>query len=101
MMNLTLEQRQIAIAMVEYLREQGYILSPDDSKALSEFKARETEYISGKEAAQVIGCSPAYVIKLRNNGQLGYKMIGSKPMYSVKSINRYLSKRTVKDRMAV
>lgn len=100
-MELTLEQRQIAIAMVEYLRQEGYVLSPEDSKALKAFQQRETEYVSGKEAAQIIGCSPAYIVKLKKAGQLGYMMKGSKPMYSVKSINRYLSRRTVQDRMAV
>lgn len=100
-MELTLEHKQIAIAMVEYLHSQGYILSPKDSQALQELRERDTEFVSGKEAAEMIGCSPAYVIKIRKDGHLTYRMVGDTPKYSVKSIQKYIKKRTIKDRMAL
>lgn len=101
MEQLTLEQRQIAIAMVEYLRTEGYILSPDEKKELQELREREGQFISGKEAAEMIGCSPAYIIKMRKEGLLTYRMVGDTPKYSVKSIQKYINKRTIKDRVAI
>lgn len=100
-MELTLEHRQIAIAMVEYLMEQGYVLSPQASQKLKEYQDKEDEYICGKEVAQRLGCQQSFVTKLKNNKTLEYYMKGSKPMYSVKSVNRYIETRTIKDRAAI
>lgn len=94
-MELTLEQRATAIAMVEYLKEQGYILSPEERVELSEYRALNDKYISGKEAADMIGCVPSFVIKLRESKILKYRMVGSHPKYSVKSVREYLKKRTI------
>ena len=99
-MELTLEQRQIAIAMVEYLKEQGYVLSPQGSAKLKEYEDKEDEYICGKEVALRLGCKPQFVTKLKNGNVLKYYMKGSRPMYSVKSVNRYIERRTIKDRTA-
>ena len=96
-MELSLEHRQIAIAIVEYLRKEGYILSPEERKELQELRDKQVEYVSGKEAAKLLGCTPAYVIKMRKDGLLTYRMVGSTPKYSLKSINRYINKRTIKD----
>lgn len=100
-MELTLEHRQIAIAMVEYLKEQGYILSPQASEKLKEYQEKEDKYICGKEVADMLGCKPQFVTKLKNNKVLEYYMKGSRPMYSVKSVNRYIEKRTIKDRTVI
>ena len=100
-MELTLEQRQIAIAMVEYLKEQGYVLSPQASEKLKEYQDKEDEYICGKEVADRLGCKPQFVTKLKNSKALKYYMKGSRPMYSVKSVNKYIEKRMIKDRTAM
>lgn len=92
-MELTLEQKQIAIAMVEYLREQGYILSPEAAQQLQKYKEAEDEYICGADVARRLGIDRASVTRLKNKGILKYWMNGSKPMYSVKSVNRYIQKR--------
>jgi hypothetical protein len=94
-MKLTLEQRMTAIAMVEYLREQGYILSPTDKLELEQRRAADDEYLCGKDAAEMIGCSPQYITKLKAQGVLKYYLKGSDPMYSVKSLKKYISSRTV------
>ena len=100
-MELSLEHRQIAIAIVEYLRTEGYIISPEERKELQELRDKQVEYVSDKEAAKLLGCTPAYIIKMRKEGLLTYRMIGSTPRYSLKSINKYISKRTFKDSQAV
>lgn len=98
---LTLEQRQIAIAMVDYLREQGYILSPQECKELREYRERDDEWICGIEAAKMLGCSPTQVTRLKNRKAVKYRLEGSKPLYSVKDLNRYIKKRTIEDRRAI
>jgi hypothetical protein len=94
-MELTLEQRATAIAMVEYLKEQGYILAPAEREELAEYRELKDGYVSGKEAAKMIGCFPSYIVKLKDNKVLKYRMVGSHPRYSVKSIQEYLKKRTI------
>ena len=93
---LTLEQRAIAIAMAEYLKSEGYILSPDDKKELDLYRQQDEEYITGIKAAEMLGCSPARVCTLRKRGLLKYKMEGSVPRYSVRSIKKYNQSRIVR-----
>ena len=92
---LTLEQRAIAIAMAEYLKSEGYILSPEERVELENYRKSDESYVTGKAAAQMIGCSPARVIELRKRGLLKYKMEGSVPRYSVKSIKSYNLSRSI------
>lgn len=94
-MELTLEQRQIAIAMVDYLREMGYILSPTEVKELKELREQNDSWVSGKEAAVIIGCSQTQVTRLKNRKALKFKMEGAKPLYSVRDLHRYNQKRTI------
>lgn len=95
-MELTLDQRMTAIAIVEYLKEQGYILSPDERAELMEYRALNDKYISGKEVAEMLNCAPSFVTKLKDTKALKYRMNGSRAMYSVKSVREYIKKRTIK-----
>ena len=94
-MELTLDQRMTAIAIVEYLKEQGYILSPEERQELTQYRELNEQYISGKEAAKMLNCSPSYITKLKDLKALKYRMKGSHPEYSVKSVREYLKKRTI------
>lgn len=94
-MELTLEQKAIAIAIAEYLKSEGYILSPDEKIELENYRKNDESYVTGKQAANMIGCSPARVIELRKRGLLRYKMEGSVPRYSVKSIKAYNKSRMI------
>lgn len=96
-MELSLEQRQIAIAMVDYLRAQGYILSPQEYEELQEYRKREDSWICGTEVANMLGCSRANVTQLKRERKLKYRLEGSRPMYSVKSVNQYIKRRTIED----
>lgn len=93
---LTIEHKAIAIALAEFLREEGYILSPDERKELERYRKNDDIYVSGKKAAELIGCSPARVIELRKRGLLKHKYEGSVPRYSVKSIQTYNNSRLVR-----
>lgn len=93
---LTLEQKAIAIALAEFLKAEGYILSPDERKELEMYRKNDDAYVTGKKAAEMLGCSPARIIYLRKQGSLRYKYEGSVPRYSVKSIKAYNNSRMVK-----
>lgn len=92
---LTLDQKAIAIAIVEYLKSEGYILTPEEKKELENYRASDEEYVSGKVAAKLLGCSQARVIQIRKRGLLKYKIEGAVPRYSVKSIKKYNQKRAI------
>lgn len=93
---LTLEQKAIAIALAEFLKAEGYILSPDERRELDMYRKSDDSYVTGKKAAEMLGCSPARVVYLRKRGLLKYKYEGSVPRYSVKSIKAYNNSRTAK-----
>lgn len=94
-MELTLEQRQIAIAMVDYLREMGYILAPAEVKELNELRELNDSWVNGKTAAGIIGCSQTQVTRLKKSKKLKYKMVGSKPLYSVNFLRQFNKNRTI------
>lgn len=95
MMTLTAEHKAIAIAVAEYLRKEGYVLSKEEREELRSYREQDDEYINGIGAAKMIGCSPARITTLRKRGVLKYKMEGSVPRYSVKSIRKYNKSRAV------
>lgn len=92
---LTLEQKAVAIALAEFLKAEGYILSAKDKEELERYRQAEDSYISGLKAAEMIGCSPARVIALRQKGLIKYKLEGTVPKYSVKSIKAYNKSRMI------
>ena len=93
---LTLEHKAIAVALAEYLKEEGYLLSLGEKEELEKYRLMDDEWVNGIVAAKMIGCSPAQVIKLRKRGAIKYKTEGSVPRYSVRSIKAYNNSRIVK-----
>jgi hypothetical protein len=92
---LTLEQRAIAMALVEYLKSEGYVLSPEDKEELEDYRRNDDSYVTGKKASDMIGCSQSRIIALRDRGLLRYIREGSVPRYSVKSIKEYIRSREI------
>ena len=87
---------QIAQALFEKLDQRGMILTPqqaDEYKELRRLREEEEKtWLTGVEAAKILGCSGSTVGRLATTGKLEFSIVGKVPKYSIAGLKRYMKK---------
>ena len=91
---LTLEKMtQQAEIMANHLTACGRLLTPEQAEEYRILRAASSEeWLTGKEAADFLGCSPAQITKLMSRGKLEFYLEGKRPKYSKLGLIRFREK---------
>lgn len=91
-----LQFTQQAEALMTHLGKFSRILSEQEAKEFEEYKrmkeAQQEEWLTGKEAAEFLGCSSGTITKLMSRGKLDFTMEGNRAKYSKSGLIRFREK---------
>ena len=83
-------------ALINHLGKFSRILSEEEAKEFEEYKrmkaANQEEWMTGKQAAEFLGCSSGTITKLMSRGKLEFTMEGNRPKYSRSGLVRFREK---------
>lgn len=87
MMNdtINIDYQRLARCIVNELRNDEAIVNTQD---LAEVQTSKDRLCSGVEAAEILGCSPARITKLRQAHRIKYTVVGNVAKYPYKEIMR-------------
>ncbi|MBE6246118.1 MAG: helix-turn-helix domain-containing protein [Bacteroidales bacterium] len=87
---------QIANALFEKLDSRGMILTPQQADEYRELRQlreeEENTWLTGVEAAKILGCSSSTVGRLATTGKLEFTIVSKVPKYSIAGLKRYMKK---------
>lgn len=86
----------LAEKVAAVLSNKGYLISAEQMKEYKQLKKFKGEdYISGVEAARMMGCSPSTITRLAARGKLEMVQVGNVYKYTRRGILSYLDKRKI------
>lgn len=87
---------QQAEALANHLSKFSRLLTEQEAKEFEEYKrmkaTAQEEWLTGKEAAEFLGCSPSAISKLMSRGKLEFTLEGNRAKYSRSGLIRFREK---------
>lgn len=84
---------QQAEALANHLAKFSRLLTEQEAKEFEEYKrmkaAGQEEWLTGKEAAEFLGCSSSTITKLMSRGKLEFTLEGNRAKYSRSGLIRF------------